>query len=252
MGRLSNVTENPAVKTLKWKNRKMESVKDKNGKTVKNEDGTPKMKLVRETGWYYWDKTKEEEIMVEMPFSFIWLESATSFSGYSQNKSAGVYSNEVLNLKTDTMTVKCGDETIATGLYHSIKDKVKAEGGKFCIPVYAYLPDTEETVRLLMVGSSGSAWMNFHKQKQSQSMMISCIGANEKEMATGATYEEPAFKYIKMTDELSPIADEKAQEVADYFSFVLAKNKEINSESTTRSTSMQDVDNEDFDDINDM
>lgn len=224
MGRLSNVNENPAVKTIKWKNRKMEGVKDAKGKTIKNDDGTPKMKLIRKTGWYYYDKSTETEIQMEMPFSFIWLESATSFSGYNQNKQKGVYSNEVLNLKTDKMTVRCGEDIIAEGLYAKIKDEVKGQGGKFCIPVYAYVPETEETVRILMTGSSGSAWMGFHKTKESQTKMISCIGANEKEMATGQTYEEPTFKYVPMDSSLNDVADEKATEVSDYFKYILSQN----------------------------
>jgi hypothetical protein len=227
MGRMSTIAENPAIKTLRWKNRKMEAVKDEKGKTVKNKDGTPKMKLIRETGWYYYDKVDETDKMLPLPLSFTWLESATSFTGYNQSKELGVYSNEVLDIKKDKMTVRCGDETIASGLYNNIKDVVKGQGGKYCIAVYAYCIDTEEIVRFLMTGSSGAAWMNFHKHALSKSKAISCTGSTEKEMKTGASYEEPTFVYIDATDDVNRIADIKYEEVANYFEYINAKNKEL-------------------------
>ena len=132
--------ENPAVKTLKWKNRKEEVQKDAKGKALKNEDGSIIKKVVRETGWYYYDKSLNEgegaEVKVEMPITFAWLETASSLSGYNKDRETGVYSNEVLDLKKHPMIVKVGKDTLTEGLYSDIKAEAKEAGAKFCNAVY--------------------------------------------------------------------------------------------------------------------
>ena len=112
MGRDSKLVSNPAVKTLQWKNEKKS-----------------KGKVVRETGWYFWDKNANDgegaNVMVDMPFTFMWLETATSFSGFNDKLEKGIYSNEVLDIKTQPLIVRCNNETLGEGLYNNIKDAMK-------------------------------------------------------------------------------------------------------------------------------
>lgn len=216
MGRTSKVLENPAVKTLKWKNEKV----NKRTKEVE-----------QETGWYYWDKNANDgegkNIKVDLPIKFWWLESAFSVTGYNEKKEKGVYSNEVLNLKEQVMTVKCGDEIIAEGLWRDIKDEVKANGGNFCTAVYALVETNEgfEIWRFLMTGAS-SSWIGFNNNVKNRTSAIVCHTTNFLEKGS-VQYEEPVFKYVSSTDEELQRADEAyIKYVEPYFDYVFGKNKE--------------------------
>lgn len=212
MGRDSKLVGNPAVKTLKWKNEKKS-----------------KGKVVRETGWYYWDKNANdgegEDVMVEMPFTFMWLETATSFSGFHDKLEKGIYSNEILDIKTQKLTVRCNNETLNEGLYNAIKDAVKGVGGKYCQAVYGLMAtnDGYEIVRFLMTGASATAWISFNKDASNKTLAISCNGKKEVEMKTGATYDAPTFSYIKGTPEFLEEADNRYKEVKEYFQYILSE-----------------------------
>ena len=96
MSRLQKSLEKPYSKTLTWKNDKYE--KDKT---------TKQMTLVQSKGWYYYNKfenpaegePKGENILIDSPLTFMWLCSATSFSGYNEAEKKSVFSNEVLSAK---------------------------------------------------------------------------------------------------------------------------------------------------------
>lgn len=233
MSRNSDVVSSPVTRTLSWKNKKVkrEDVIDENGKKGKKDV------IVRETGWYYYDKTANDgdgdNIKVDLPLNFLWLESAQSFSGYSEKKEQGIYSNEILvgpdavkKYGKRKLTVKCGDSILEEGYYHDIKEAVKGHGGKFCIPVYAMVENDGnwEIWRFLMTGASGAAWMSFNNRTQNEKMMISCIDSVEVEMKTGAVYEAPVFKYIPTTANVLKEADEKCKEVDKYFEYILGNN----------------------------
>lgn len=234
MSRTAQILENPAIKTLKWKNRKEEVQKDAKGKALKNEDGSIIKKVVRETGWYYWDKSLNEgeggEVMVPMPISFVWLETACSIAGFNKERETGVYSNEVLNLKEHPMVVKIGKETLTEGLYADIKAEAKEAGGKFCNAVYALVETGDEEYeiwRFLMIGSSFSAWTEFSNRAKNKSKMIVCYDTVEKETPNSDIYEAPVFKYMDLPEHLGAEADKVAVEIIDpYFKYILNKPKE--------------------------
>lgn len=219
MSRSSDLKSNPSVRTLQWKNEK---------KT--------KGKVVRTTGWYYYDKTANDgegdNVLMEMPLVFMWLESAQSFTGFHEKKEKGIYSNEILNNQDaikkygkKELVVKCAGETLVEGFYADIKEEAKGFGAKFCIPVYASMEiDGEfQIVRLLMTGSSGSAWMNFFKgQNTAKDVVISCYDKREVEMKTGATYDEPVFKTLKASKEQIEAADKLTVEVDEFFDYILS------------------------------
>lgn len=213
MGRTSLLVENPAKFTLKWKNEKFE----KNPKTKQ-------LEKVRDTGWYYWDKElndgKGGEVLVPMPVTFMWLESASSFTGYNEATNSSIYSNEVLDLKNDTMTVRMGKDIIAEGTYAEVKDKVAAKGGKFCIPVYALMDG--EVVRFLMTGASLS-WINFNNRIKNNTHAIVCYDTKQEKKGSNE-YEVPVFKYLPAEEEDKKLADEAYEtQVKPYFEYMLSK-----------------------------
>lgn len=240
MSRLSSSVERPFTKTLQWKNEKF----DKKSKTV-----------TREKGWYYYKKfdtevdgKKGEDVMVEMPFTFVWLSSATSFSGFNESESKSIYSNEVLgerHLKElfkreagegieeytqrirnyQVLTVKMGNDEVAKGFYKEIKPEVtsKSVGGKYCQPNYALLVTNEgnEIVRILMSGSSAETWIPFADQAKLKNQAVSCAGSIEQHKGSN-DYESPTFKYVPATKELLAEADVAAAKVDEYFKYVLS------------------------------
>jgi hypothetical protein len=146
--------ERPFSKTIQWKNEKF----DKKTK-----------KVTQEKGWYYYQKSDVEgekgvNIPLEEPIKGLWLMSATSFTGFNEEKQQSVFSNEVLSemdLKRifpknatesldeyskklqsySILVAKLGKDVIAEGLYKDIKDTVTAKnvGGKYCQPNYFLL-----------------------------------------------------------------------------------------------------------------
>lgn len=229
MSRSVELQENPAVRTFKWKNSKF----DKKSKTT-----------TQECGWHYYDKNlldddgKGTNVLVPFPLTFLWLESAMSFSGFNEKAGKGVYSNEILNTKEakkkygdngQTLSVKIDGEEIAKGFYKDIKEAVKGEGGKFCAPVYAAMEiDGEyEVVRFLMTGASGSSWIEFSNNNKNRTHAVVCHDFKEVDMKTGATYEAPVFKYVEATEEQNEAANELAEKVDAFFDYqYLPENQE--------------------------
>lgn len=229
MSRLSKLVEKPFTKTLQWRNEKF----NKKTKTVE-----------QEKGWYYYvpsemEGEKGSNVMVEMPFSFVWLTDVTSFTGYNELEKASIYSNEVLNdsdlkelfpratkeqlVMYKTLKAKMGKETLATGLYADIKDAVVSKGGKYCKPVYGLLITDEgtEIVRLLMSGGSIESWIPFSKNKGGlMNNAISCCGSEEREKGS-VQYEIPKFKFVPTDKVTINAANEATVKVFEYFKYLL-------------------------------
>jgi len=220
MSRNSSIVESPVTRTLKWKNEK-----------TKKDPKTKEVVVTQETGWYYWDKLLNEgegsDVKVDLPISFIWLETASSIMGFSKEENAAVWSNEVLDLRSQVLNVRIGKDTRVEGIYNTIKDEVKGVGGKFCSAVYT-LVDTEqgpEVWRFLMKGSANSAWISFSNRQKNKNSKIVCFETKVVEGQLG-TYEEPVFKYMPLSAEESKLADQiSAEFVEPYFEYMLASKE---------------------------
>ena len=225
MGRMTEIKTSPVTKTFKWKNQK-----------VGKDPITKKPIVLSETGWAYYDKDADNglnngktgaNVFIEMPFEFQWLESATSFSGWNSAKEKSVYSTEVLDLKNDIMTVKCGEDVIAKGLYNQVKDKVKLEGGKYCQAVYGLM--NGEVVRFLMTGSSRDSWFTIAKSNAKlKDSFVVCYDTNEIPIKTGGSYEEPVYKFLACSKQQMQEADNAYNELIEpYFTYMLAPKAKV-------------------------
>ena len=254
MSRLSSMVEKPYTKTLQWK----------------NETFSKKTKKVEtEKGWYYYvpstvEGEKGTNVMLEMPITFMWLLSATSFTGYNEAEGVSVFSNEVLGEKDlkdffpknagenvedyyarlksyMVLTAKMGKETIATGFYKDIKDAVVSKGGKYCQPNYflAINEDgTTEIVRILFSGGSVETWIPFSGNKNGlKTKGVSFSGTTEKEKGS-VQYDSPTFEFVDVDSKYVKAADAAAQTVVDYFKFLIGDSK-------TEVTELETVDAED-------
>lgn len=228
MSRSSKIVGKPTEITLKFKNEKFD-------KKLKE--------ITQEAGFYYYIRSQEEDeegenVLVPFPFKFIWLEEAQSVSGYNSKEEKGVYSNEILinpnnqlvkKYKKKDLTVKCGNETIAVGPWHEIKEKVGDMGGKYCVPVYALAEINNEWViiRILMSGGSRASWFDISRNKSKiLNNFIVAEGFEEVEMKTGDTYQKPIFKFGDMIPEnLQEKIKEATKIVDDYFEFILSEKE---------------------------
>lgn len=242
MSRLDNIVERPYTKTLQWRNEKF----DKKAK-----------KVTQEKGWYYYvpsgvEGEKGTNVMMEMPITFMWLLSGTSFSGFNESEGLSIYSNEILSerdLKSlfprpssegieqytarirsyMVLKAKMGKETIGQGFYKDIKDQVVAKGGKYCQPNYALLinPDgSTEIVRFLFSGSSVETWIPFTGNKSAlKKMGVKLDGSVERTKGSN-DYEAPTFEFVSVDAKYVKEADAAANTVFDYFKFLLSDTKE--------------------------
>lgn len=242
MSRLSNIIEKPFTKTIQWRNEKFD-------KKLK--------KVTQEKGWYYYvpstvEGEKGTNVMLEMPIKFMWLLSATSFTGYNESEKVSVFSNEVLGEKDlkdffpkntgenvedyyarlksyMTLTAKMGKEIIAKGFYKDIKDSVVAKGGKYCQPNYALLINNDgstEIVRFLFNGSSIETWIPFCSNKSALTKKAVMLNGSIEKSKGSNDYEAPTFEFVDVDSKYVLAADDAARTVVDYFKFLLNENKE--------------------------
>jgi len=239
MSRLTTMVERPFKKTLSFKNEKF-SKKEK--------------KIIQDCGWYFYTKSETEgekgfNTQIEMPFTFLWLTSLTSFSGFNEETQQSVYSNEVLSEKdlkelmprksdesvedytrkiknAQIITAKLGKDEIAKGFYSDIKAVVGEKGGKYCNATYGLLVKEggeTEIVRLLITGGAVSPWINFANQTKLTTMGVSCDGYEDVEKGA-ISYQAPKFSYVPVSKELLKQADEAAEIMNNYFRFLIGES----------------------------
>lgn len=100
-----------------------------------------------QSAFCYWDKESETRQPMKLPFRFLALKFANSVAGFDDSRQQGIYSNEVIDTRTEPLHVQYRRkdpadyaETIAQGLYGHIKNTVKASGGHFARSIYAMSP----------------------------------------------------------------------------------------------------------------
>ena len=140
------------------------------GSLLDNRPVTPCQKFLK------WDSTeacftsydKETKETIKYPdLEFVCLKDLVTIKGWDDNAKTGIWSNEIDDLKNQTLNVKCKTNgvvsSMATGLYSEIKDAVKARGGKYTISQYiGVMVDGEMQVwNLNLAGSARGAWFDF-------------------------------------------------------------------------------------------
>jgi len=112
----SNKSSNPTTKYLEWKS--------------------------NDKSFSFYDKSKGENVKVELPFKFIFLQHYHTVKGWSDASGSGIYSNEVYFIGSEPMSVKSfKGGVIAEGLYKDIKPSITNAGGKYHRSVYVMLED---------------------------------------------------------------------------------------------------------------
>lgn len=170
----------------------------------------------------YWDKElgdNGKSVVIPTPIYFIVLDELTTISGYYKEGDCGIYSNEIHFLKDEVLkvrTFKKGGPTIV-GLYDTIKDSIKAIGGKFTKSVYAMLITPEGTTELVNFRFRGAAFSAWLDKKVNTGRQVVCIADEFIEEHNGKTvYNVPVFKAFNMKPEHRAIAVEMDKELQTF------------------------------------
>lgn len=143
----------------------------------------------------FYNKETKAKVLVKLPFSFVALKQFHSVSGYSKTHGSGIYANEVVQIGTDELTVKTfkGGFSI-TGVYASVKDRIKAIGGKYCKSIYIMSPKNE-LLNVQFSGGAVEAWGEFVKANTSEIRQnwLTVSGAEDKVNGT-INFSVPVFK----------------------------------------------------------
>jgi hypothetical protein len=176
----------------------------------------------------YWDKSKEQNVSVELPIKVQFLEHFHTVKGWNDKSSSGIYSNEVKFISKEELNVKSfkgGD--IASGLYKDIRAVLRDAGGKYYRSVYVINEDGE-IINLQLKGACVSAYSDFMNENEGKVESYWIEINDSTDHKKGATkYSTPNFTIGKAftKDELS-LADEKYIDIANYFSKYTAEPEE--------------------------
>jgi len=202
-------SKNPAKKFLSWKS--------------------------EEKKFGYYDKEKEENVLIDLPFKFVILEHYHTVKGWNDASESGIYSNEVFQIGNEELQVKSfKGGKIAEGLYKDNKPTIVAAGGHYARSIYAVTNDLE-IINISLKGSGVSSYSDFINEIGDLNFDKNWIEVTEaKELKKGkVNYSIPVFKKsnaIKDKSKLMPFAEELQDYMIDYKSegteVVRAKQKQ--------------------------
>jgi len=167
----------------------------------------------------YYDKEKEENVEMPLPFTFIVLDTLSTIKGYSDSAGSGFWSNEVRNTTKDKMTLRNKDGVVAEGLYQEIKGHRDATGAKYSQSVYiAYFEGKDLVIgNIQIMGAALNAWIDF---RGGNDIMKGAVTVKDKvEGKKGATvYQIPVFEMKELSAETEAKAIELDKELQSYLS----------------------------------
>jgi hypothetical protein len=142
MSRPEGKTSNPATKFLEWKS--------------------------DERCFAYYDKEKGENVKVQVPVKFVFIEHYHTVKGWHNKSESGITSNEVFSIGSEPLTVRAfkGGE-LAKGFYKDIKQKIVDEGAVYHRSIYA-MDWNGELVNISLKGAAVQAYSEFFKDKRKE------------------------------------------------------------------------------------
>lgn len=174
--------------------------------------------------WY--DKEAKENVLVELPFTFIVLDMLSTVKGFSDADGGGIWSNEVRDTRKDILTVRTKRGIKAQGTYQDVKGSV--EGARYCRSVYiAYRNDDGELTigNFQMHGTANAEWIEFGKQTKVYGTAIQVIGSEERKKGSNK-FHAPVFATVSASDETIAQAVELDKELQVYLKAYLNREQE--------------------------
>ena len=161
----------------------------------------------------YYDKEKEENILVKLPFKFVTLgRPLITVKGFDQKIEKWMYSNEVQSVN-DELIVKYFDKNldeIARGKWNDIKEKVDSKGGKYHLSIYGYDLETKEIINISIKGLGVGEWFTLQKDwGQRLADEIVCVKSYKDGLKGKTKFTYPSFTLERSIsdDELDLVLD---------------------------------------------
>ena len=177
----------------------------------------------------YYDKEKQENVLVPLPFKFLVLDELHSIKGWNDATSSGIFSNEVKFISKETITVKPfkGNE-IAKGLYKDIKEKVVSAGGHYVKSIYIMLEDGS-LANIQLKGSAVQKWGEFTQKTRNRLPDEWVIVSKSLEGKKGAVkFNTPEFTFERsISDSEADLADEAFNTLETYLKAYLVKSEPV-------------------------
>lgn len=199
----SNKSSNPTTKYLEWKS--------------------------NDKSFSYYDKSKGENVKVELPFKFVFLQHYHTVKGWSDASGSGIYANEVYFIGSEPMSVKSfKGGVIAEGLYKDIKPAITNAGGKYHRSVYVMLEDGS-LANISFKGAVVREWSIFMENNANSCDVkwVEVNTANEQKKGS-VKYTTPDFILgASITKADSVKADKVAGDFQEYISSYLKKKEDV-------------------------
>lgn len=175
--------------------------------------------------WY--NKEKKKNVSVDFPFTFLLLDQLSTVKGWHDSSNSAIYANEVRNMNEEEMVVKSFKRKteLARGLYPNIKQKVKAEGGRFNASLYVAFKNEDGELALgnvMLQGGALSAWMDLTEEAGDDiySKAVVVKKASKLKKKGAVKYKDPVFSLVDVSEETDQAATEldiKLQEYLDEY-----------------------------------
>jgi hypothetical protein len=175
----------------------------------------------------YYDKEKEENIVLPFPIFFVVLDELHAVKGYNKFYKQGVFSNEVRNIKEELLSVRVFKSDIKlVGTWEKIKGEVERIQGHYSKSVYAgmIVKDTPmELVNFQFHGASRAPWFDYKGDKENLGVSITGIVEDSN---GNVTFQRPMFKSIKLRDIDRKEATELDRKLQSYLKVYLQQKEE--------------------------
>jgi hypothetical protein len=198
MSRSNPTPTNPAKKFFKWSGSKGQLV--------------------------YYDKEKQLEVEVKLPFEFLVLDQLSTITGFSKPEKSGYWSNEVRSTVKEELTVKTATGTKYVGLYKNDQGIVQIpKGAKYAKSIYLAFKEGDEFVigNLKASGSALTAWIELSNRKVVELGKITITGSEVVDGDLGE-YHVPTFEWSNATAEEDDAAKKLDKELQIYLSQYLS------------------------------
>lgn len=199
----SQPQSNPATKFIEWKS--------------------------NEKCFSYYDKEKQENVLIKLPFKFLTLDELHTVKGWNDASQSAIFSNEVKFISKEPLTVKPfkGNE-IAKGLYSEIKEKIQSAGGHYVKSIYIMLEDGT-LANIQLKGSAVQKWGEFTQKNRNRLTDEWVQVANAVDGKKGAVkFHTPEFSFERsITDSEANLADEAFNTLETYLKAYLVKAEPV-------------------------
>lgn len=176
----------------------------------------------------YWDKAREEEVVVDFPFVFLPLKKLACISGFNKQQEENIYSNEVDNISNEVLNVRVGKNTLAQGLYNDIKDTVKAKGGKYTSSVYIAFKDGSEALQIGNIkfkGASLGPWIDLQNSPADLSSNAVVIQGARLDDSGAIHFNYPVMDTKEVSEETNREADKLYETLNEYVDWKIERNE---------------------------